>query len=284
MDHLNKKTKQRAPHKVIRMRLKLALRRRRLRYLFGKPAMDHRFKLIAMSATSAGLVAIARAISGIGVSGPAWAAGLVLMGSVVGVFVLTTLAHGWLERHFAAFKSAKLLGLGLLALATFIAHGQAVGEVNAIFQIDASALPHTTTAASAMVIGAWLLWAVLLPVFAVSFICSVNFYVKSRYGDFMIAFAIFLASVTWVALVGQQAGLELRRKSNLYQIALEMDFNKRSHCVGLPEGAEGVLFIGPDQRRALVAPGKILIKTRGGFGALVPQIQVPSDFQIVDCK
>lgn len=277
-------TKQQTPNKVFRLGLKLALGRRRLRDLFGKLALDHRFKLIAMSATSAGLPAIARAMSDIGVFGPAWAAGLVLIGAVVGVLVVITLTHGWFERHLAAFKSAKFLGLGLLALATFIAHGQAVGEVNAIFQVDASALPHTTTAASAMVIGTWLLWAILLPVFAISLICAVIFYLKSRYGDFMIAFAIFLASVTWVALVSQQAGPELRRKSNLYQIALEMDFNKRSRCDGLPEGAEGVLFIGPDQRRALVAPRKILIKTHGDFGAVVPQIQVPSGFQIVDCK
>jgi hypothetical protein len=278
------KTKHRAAHKVIRLRLKLALRRRRLGYLFGKLTIDHRFKLIAMSAASAGLPVIAKVVSDIGFLSPAWSVGLVLIGAVLGVLVLNTLAHGWLERHFAAFKSAKFLGLGLLALATFIAHGQAVGEVNAIFHVDASALPHTTTAASAMVIGAWLLWAVLLPVLAVSSVCAIFYYVKSRAGDVMIAFAILLACVTWVALVAQQAGPELRRKSNLYQIALEMDFNKRSNCVGLPKGTEGVLFIGPDQRRAIVAPQKVMIETRGEFGKLFPQLQIPSDFQIVDCK
>jgi hypothetical protein len=278
------KQKKRTPRKVFGLRLKLALRRRRPGYLFGKQAIDHRFKLIAMSVASAGLPVIGRAISGVEMFGPAWGAGVVLLGAVLGVLVLNTLAHSWLERHFAAFRSAKLLGLGLLALATFIAHGQAVGEVNAIFLVDASALPHTTTAASAMVIGAWLLWAVLLPVLAVSSIFAIFYYVKSRLGDFMIAFAICLACITWVALVAQQAGPELRRKSNLYQIALEMDFNKRSSCVGLPKGAEGVLFIGPDQRRAIVAPQKVMIETRGEFGKLVPQLQIPSNFQVVDCK
>jgi hypothetical protein len=274
----------RARHKVIRLRLKLALRRRRLGYLIGKQVIDHRFKMIAMSIASAGFPVIARVISDIGFLSPAWGAGLVLMGAVVGVLVLNTLVHGWLERHFAAFKSAKFLGLGLLGLTTFIAHGQAVGEVNAIFQVDASALPHTTTAAAAMVIGAWLSWAVLLPVFIVSLACAAFFFVKSRPGDFMIAIAIFFASSIWGALLSQQAAPELRRKSNLYQLALEMDFNKRSHCVGLPEGAEGVLFIGPDQRRAIVAPRKVMIETRGNFDKLVPQIEIPSDFHIVDCK
>jgi hypothetical protein len=135
-----------------------------------------------------------------------------------------------------------------------------------------------------MVLGNWLSWAVLLPVFIVSMICAFGFYSSSRKGDSMIAFAILLATLTWGSLIGQQAGPELRRKSNLYQIALEMDFNKRSHCVGLPKDAEGVLFIGPDQKRALVAPRKSVVSTRGDFGALVPQIQVPPSFQIVDCE
>lgn len=276
--------KKRTPHALVKLRTKLAWRHKRLSYLIGKPVVDHHFKLIALSLTSAGLAGIARLISGIEIFGPAWIAGLVLMGSVVGMLVLVTLADGWLKRHFVKFKSAKLLGLGALALATFVAHGQAVGEINSIFQIDASALPHATTAASAMIIGIWLFWTVFLPVFVVSLICSIGLYVKSRYGESVIAFAIVMASVTWCALIGQQALPELRRKSNLYQIALQMDFNRRSHCVDMPDGAEGVVFIGPDQRRAIVAPRKILIKTRGNFGALVPQIEVPSTFQIVDCK
>ncbi|RYF30083.1 MAG: hypothetical protein EOO38_32690 [Cytophagaceae bacterium] len=276
--------KQRAPHALVRLRIKLAWRHKRLRYLIGKPVVDHQFKLMAFSIMSAGLAVIARVISDIEFFGPAWTAGLVLMGSIVGMLVLVTLAHGWIKRHLVKFRSAKLLGLGVLALATFVAHGQAVGEVNSIFQIDASALPHVTTAASAMIIGTWLFWTVFLPVFVFSLICSIGLYVKSYYGELVIAFAIVLASGTWCALIGQQAVPEIRRKSNLYQIALQMDFNKRSHCADMPDGAEGVVFIGPDQRRAIVAPRKIIIKTRGKFGALVPQIDVPSDFKMVNCE
>lgn len=278
------KAKQRAPRALIKLRIKIALRRRRMSYLIGKPIVNHRFKLIAMSVVSAGLAVTAWATSDIAMFGPLWTAGLVLLGSVVGMVVLITLAHGWLERHFAEFKSAKFLGLGAFALTTFVAHGQAVGEVNSIFQVDASALPHTTTAASAMVISAWLFWVFFLPVLAVSFISVVRLSKKSRHGDFTIALAICLASVVWCSLIGQQAVPELRRKSNLYQVALEMDFNKRSHCVDLPEGAEGVLFIGPDQRRAIVAPRKVLIRTQGEFGRLVQQIEIPSNFQIVNCE
>lgn len=265
------------------LRIKIESLHRRLRHVIGN-SIDDRFKLIAMSVMSVGLAVIAWATSGVAMFGPAWTAGLVLIGSFVGMVVLVMLAHGWLERHFAALKSAKLLGLGALALTTFIAHGQAVGEVNSIFQIDASALSHTTTAASAMVIGAWLFWVVFLPVLVVSFICIVWLCVKSRRGESMIAFAIFFASLTCCSLIGQQVVPELQRKSNLYQVALEMDFNSRSHCVDLPKGAEGVLFIGPDQRRAIVAPRKVVINTQGEFGAIVPQIEIPSNFQIVDCR
>jgi hypothetical protein len=277
-------TKQPAPHKLVSLRVKLAWRRKDLRYLSGRTKINHRFKLISMSAATAVLAASARVLSGVGIIGPAWAAILLLMGSIFGAIVLATLVHAWLERHFASFRSAKTLAVGLLALASFVAHGQAVGEVNAIFEIDASALPHTTAAAAAMVIGNWALWIVLLPVCIVSAVCLCVFYGRSRYGESTISFAILMASLTWGALVFQQAGPELRRKSNLYQIALAMDFNKRSHCDGLPEGTEGVVFIGPDQKRAIVAPRKVVVPTLGDFGVLVPQIKIPESFKIVECE
>lgn len=262
------------------LRIKLAWRRKRPSYLFGNPKIDLRFKMIAMSGASAGLAVIARAMSEFEFFGRGWAAVLVIAGAVLGALVLATLAHRFLKRHFAAFKAAEFLGFGAFALATFIAHGQAVGEVNAIFQIDASALPHATAAASAMVIGAWLYWSALLPLAAASAIWAVRCLVKSQYGDATISLAIFLASVTWSGLIGHQAAPDLRRKSNIYRIALEMDFNKRSHCVGMPPGAEGVAFIGLDQRRAIVAPRKAPIPSRGGFSALVPQVEAPSEFQL----
>jgi len=279
------KTRQRAPRKVIRLRTTLAWCREKVSHLLGKVEINDKFKLIAMS-TACPMVAVsAQLLSEAGIIGPASAVFLLLMCSLFGAIVLTSLALGWLERHLSSFKSAaKTLGVGLVALASFVAHGQAVGEVNAIFGIDASALPHTTAAAVAMVMGSWIFQIILVPACFVSAICLFVFIGKSRFGEVVISFSVFIAALIWTALIFHQVGPELRRKSNLYQIALEMDFNKRSHCVDLPEDSEGVVFIGPDQQRALVAPRRVVIPTQGNFGVLVPQLQVPAKFRIVGCE
>lgn len=243
-----------------------------------------RTKLIAMSSVSAAFALIAWALDGFEWSkgGLIWT--LVLLGAALGAIVLATLVQRFLARHLSSFRSAKLFGVGLAALATFVAHGRAVGEVNAIFLIDASSLPHAMAAASAMTIGTWLFWAVLVPVTVASFAWLIRCCAQSLYGDATIAGAIFFAGVTWSGLIGNQAAPDQRRESNLYQIALAMDFNKRSHCAGVPLDSEGVVFIGPDQRRAIVAPRKVEIPSRGGFSSLFPQIQIPRNFPIVECQ
>ena len=243
-----------------------------------------RTKLIAMSSLSAAFALLARALDGFGWSegGLIWA--LVLIGAAFGAVVLATLIRRLLNRHLASFKAARLFGVGLAALATFVAHGRAVGEVNAIFQVDASALPHATAAASAMTIGTWLFWTVLVPVTVTSGAWFIRCCARSLYGDATIAGAIFFAGAAWSGLIGHQTAPDQRRASNIYQIALATDFNKRSHCVGVPPDSEGVAFIGPDQRRAIVAPRKVEVPGRGGFSTLIPQLQIPPSFPIVECR
>ncbi|WP_426105443.1 hypothetical protein [Massilia sp. TSP1-1-2] len=264
-------------------------RRRKSRFrrhppLSVRSQFSFRFKVIAMSGASAACVLLARALGNGASSISGWAWVLVLAGAVLGALVLGAVAHRFLDRHFSRFKSAKLFGFGLFALATFVAHGQAVGEVNNIFHIDASSLPHATTAASAMAIGAWLFWAVLIPATVASGAWLIRCASALRWGDATITAAIFFAGVTWSAVVGHQAAPDVRRQSNIYRIALAMDFNKRSNCEGVPAASEGVVFIGPDQKRAIVAPPRVDILSRGGFSSLVPQVQVPTEFQIVECR
>lgn len=243
-----------------------------------------RAKLIALSSLSAAFALLAWALDGFGWSEGGLIRALVLIGAAFGAVVLATLVHRLLNRHLASFKAARLLGVGGAAVVTFAAHGRAVGEVNAIFQIDASALPHATAAASAMTIGTWLFWTVLVPVTFASGAWFVRCCAIRLYGDATIAGAILVAGAAWCGLIGHQAAPDQRRQSNLYQIALAMDFNKRSHCLGVPHDSEGVVFIGPDQRRAIVAPRRVEISSRGRFSSLVPQLQVPPSFPIVECR
>ncbi|MES3021072.1 MAG: hypothetical protein V4857_05750 [Pseudomonadota bacterium] len=271
----------RLPNERIRMRAKFAWQRKRLRSFVKNPTFDLRFKLIAMSIASPLIAVVGGALASYGLVTAGYAFAFCMSGAALGLVVLATLTSRFLDRHFAEFKSAKILALAMIALATYVAHGKAVGEVNAIFQLDASALPHATTAASAMVIATWIYMAAVLPTLIGSAVLMLYYYGKSEGGNALIAFAILMCAVLWAGLLNVQAVPAHARKSNLYQIALEMDFNKRSHCSGVPMDSEGVVFIGPDQRRAIVAPR--LVEIERSPRTIFTQVQVPENFDIVNC-
>jgi hypothetical protein len=278
--HSMKIANDRLPNERIRLRARFAWQRKRLRSFIKNPTFDLRFKLIAMSIVSPLIAVVGGALASYGLLTAGYAFAFYMSGAALGLVVLATLTSRFLDRHFAEFKSAKILALATFALATYVAHGRAVGEVNAIFQIDASALPHATTAASAFVIATWIYPAVVLPILCGSAVLML-YYGRAAGGNALIAFAILISSVLWAGLLNFQAMPAPARKSNLYQIALEMDFNKRSHCSGLPVGSEGVVFIGPDQRRAIVAPR--LVEIKRSSKTIFKQVQVPEKFDIVDC-
>ncbi len=275
------KENDRAPNQWMRLRVKFASQCKRLLCFLKNRKFDFRFKLIAMSIMSLIIGVVGGVLAAYGFLGAGYAFVFFISGAMLGLLVLGTLTAHFLEQHFAEFKSAKFFGFGLFALVTYVAHGKAVGEINAIFQIDASAFPHATTAASAMIISTWISWALLVPICFVSLICSIYHYTASKAGNTMISAAVFIACFLWTSLIEHQAAPDGRRKGNLYQIALEMDFNKRSHCLGLPEGSEGVVFIGPDQLRAIVAPRKVEIQTNSK--SIFREIQLPEKFDIVNC-
>ncbi|MDQ1816403.1 hypothetical protein RBA41_24195 [Massilia sp. CCM 9210] len=264
-----------------RLRVRLAWQRQRLRCFIDNPTFDFRFKLIAMSILSPVIPVGAGLLASYGLLAPKQAFVCYMAGALLGLLVLATLATRFIDRHFAEFKSAKIIGLALLGLATYYAHGQAAVEVNAIFQVDASSLPRATAAASALVLANWIYPAIVLPILFGSIALVLYYAGKAQRGNMAIAFAICMSSTLWAGLINYQAAPDRIRKSNLYQIALEMDFNKRSTCAGVPADAEGVVFIGPDQRRAIVAPR--LAEIRRSPNAIFKEVKVPETFEKVDC-
>jgi hypothetical protein len=276
-----RKEEKRRPNEWMRLRVRLAWQLKRLRCFAGAPKFDLRFKLIVMSAISPAIAIFGGALASNGLLGAGFAFVLYLIGATLGLLVLVTLGARFLDDHFADFKAAKGFGVALFALATFVAHGRAVGEVNSIFHVDASALPHTTAAASAMIISIWVYLGVLLPICIISVICALYFFGRARRGNAMISFAVFIAALLWASLIDHQIAQDDRRKSNLYQIALEMDFNKRSNCLGVPEQSEGVVFIGPDQLRAIAAPR--MVERSRSSKSIFRGIDVPSKFDVVKC-
>jgi hypothetical protein len=274
-------SKTRPLNEWMRLRIRFSWHGKRLRQFMKDPIFDLRFKLIAMSAASWMIPILGAILASNGLLGAACAFLLYMTGATLGALVLVTLVSRFLDAHFAEFKSAKIFGVGLFALATFVAHGKAVGEINSIFPIDASVLPHATAAASVMLIATWSFWAVLIPTCIISAFCAICHYKKAQAGNATMSFAVFVATLLWASLIDHQIAPERKRQGNLYQIALEFDFNKRSKCSGLPEGAEGVAFIGPDQRRAIIAPR--LVVTKVVPTSIFREVEVPPDFAITHC-
>lgn len=238
-------------------------------------------QLLGLSATSLMVVICGAVAANNGVLPQKYSLGAMLIGAGIGLFVLAAIAERFLAGRLHESKSAKLFGVALAGLATFVAHGAAVGEVNAIFPLDASNFPHATAAASALVIVGWLFWAfvAVLGTSAASFIFGFS---KSNAARTLISAGVALSSVIVVSIISHQIYPEEARRNNLYQVALAMDFNKRHHCVGVPAGSEGVVFVGPEQRLALVAPPREAF--RAHRLSLFVQLKVPADFQSVNCN
>lgn len=274
-----RETRQRA--KKPRLRARMRLLRPRLRDALKTREFDLRSKLIAMSSVSLVVVAGGALLSSYGLLSPGATVATLLIGAALGMLVLATQSNGVLDRHFAEFRSAKPCAVGLFALGTYVAHGRAVVEVNGIFGEDATAFPHAVAAASAMFVATWTLWGALAPIFVASLVCWLYFVADRKAGEAAISLSILLATISLSSLILHQAADGERRRNNLYQIALEMDFNKRSRCIGVPADAEGVAFVGSNQLRAIVAPR--MTPVPGDRRAIFREVVVPQEFARVQC-
>ena len=264
-----------------RLRARIRFLRPRLRGVLKGRGFDLRSKLIAMSVASVVIVASAAVLSSYGFISAAATVAAMLIGAALGMLMLSTQANRFLDRHFAEFRSAKLFVAGLFALGTYVAHGRAVVEVNGIFGEDAAAFSHAVAAASAMFVATWTLWVALAPIFIASLACWLYFVAVRKAGEAAISLSILLATISLSSLILHRAEDGERRRNNLYQIALEMDFNKRSRCIGVPADAEGVAFVGSNQLRAIVAPPLALVPS--DRRAIFREAVVPKDFARVQC-
>lgn len=265
----------------IKFRIRWTRQKKELRAFWKNPSLSYRSKLIGLS-----MLSLATALGGAFIADTnalpqKYSLGAVMVGAGIGLFVLAAMTERFVGRQFGEFKGAKVLGLAAVAVATFVAHGAAGVEVNEIFPYDPSNFPHALAAASAMIIVSWLYWAIV-PILLASAGSFIYHFFKSEGSNTVISCCVALSFVSIVSLITYQVHPANARGNNIYQIALEMDFNKRHHCVGVPDGSEGVVFIGPEQRLALVAPRRAIVG--GPRRSLFIQVAVPTDFKTVNCN
>jgi hypothetical protein len=251
------------------------------RTLLSRFHFDFHRKLLALSLLSSAVSMGAALWATYGHVSAVGAFACYMAGALMGMLVFIALAARFFERHFSEFKVAKIAPLGFYAFIVYLAHGQAVGEVNAIFGIDAASLPHATAAASTMLIATWLYKFVLLPTCFGAVVLTLYYFGVQREGSGFIGFAILLSALIVMVLISRQAAVESQRRGNVYQIALQMDVNKKSLCENVPPDAEGVIFIGPDQLRAIVVPHLVITETNAL--SIFKGVELPAKFDVVKC-
>jgi len=213
------------------------------------------------------------------------------------VFVGFFAVAGAFEKKFgpslSEFKVSGLWWAALLAIWGYLARVYAVDEVNNIFHVDPAALPLTVIAATVMRIFIWmqvpfLIVAVgsLMPLILV---CRGTYFPERTEDAEKVATVILMlssmviCSVSAIAVYSQLD--ENGRKQKLYRTAHATDFVSKFNCLGIDQGKYSVLFLGPEQRRVLVAPhlpeASLFQRPSPEF---LQKLTVPSNFPIVDCQ
>lgn len=218
--------------------------------------------------------------------------------ALVGISIATGLlvALGALEEAFASsvssFRSAQWAVAALIAVVTYLGRMQAINDLNSIFHIDASALPMTLTAGTVLNVAAKLSWffVALAGVGAASLVLmylGVVFDEKTEEVRKLRAVSVAFAVVVSCGVSAGFAHVHLKedlRQQKLYRLAHMTDFSGSFRCEGIDSQANDVLFIGPEQRRVLVAPKlptDLMQDERQP--ELLQQVAVPPEFELKDC-
>jgi hypothetical protein len=193
------------------------------------------------------------------------------------------------------FESLRWIFAAGIAFIGYLSRIDAINDINAIFHIDASALPLTAIAGTAMRFASYL----FLPMVAV---CGVSTLVVALmiWGTILddkdelekIALGIrvvaaFVASgLAAIFIHAQLAGTAISAK--LYRIAHSSDFVSKFNCEHIDSEKFDVLFIGPEQRRVLVAPKippeDVFFNLRKQQPAILLPVKIPDYFPVMECS
>lgn len=214
-----------------------------------------------------------------------WLLGLIIL---LGMYTVGALVERLIVHLFSAFQVSKLLWAALVAIGLFVGRKTGIGDVNAVFHIDAAALPMTTTAASAIALFAMMWWPFIIIcatsglILAISIIATLR--EKRGYG-LAISLSAFLTVICGLSalLITKQLDEEGRHQK-IYRIAHATDFSAKFHCKGVDQERYSVLFIGPDQKKVLIAPlisqPSIFLTKRAN---VLDKVDIPSAFPVKEC-
>jgi hypothetical protein len=173
--------------------------------------------------------------------------------------------------------------------------GKASAMINAIFAVDASALPFTRAIVTGLLIFQYVYPLLIIVVVAVvAHLVYTADWVhhtllkKDRYEAIPWRSTLFLLlgtstlvfSARWV----NRDFAEVRWPKKIYRLAHVVDFNSSYTCTNLPKGMS-VLFLGPQQDRVLVDLGRPQTNELEAFinGEISENVALPDHFPVVPC-
>lgn len=211
---------------------------------------------------------------------------------LIGLFTLAAAIEKMLPRCLLDFKSSAIWWAVGLAILAYFARVAALDDVNRVFHIDPSALPMTLAAANVMRFFIWMEWPFIIMA-SISFVVlmliakgtyfSEDMPENERAASGILVFSIMMNCILCAAFIHFHLD-EQGRQQKLYRTAHATDFVSTFHCQGIDADKFSVLFIGPEQRKVLVAPklpAPLLFGKRSA--EFLQALMVPAEFPTVDC-
>lgn len=211
---------------------------------------------------------------------------------LIGLFTLAAAIEKMLPRGLQEFKSSALWWTVGLAILAYFARVAALDDVNKVFHIDPSGLPMTLAAANVMRFFIWMEWPFIV-VACISFVVLILIAKGTYFPDEMpeneraagviLVLSIMMNCILCALFIHFHLD-EQGRQQKLYRTAHAADFVSKFHCQGIDPDKFSVLFIGPEQRKVLVAPKLPAPVLFGKMSAeFLQALKVPAEFPTLDC-
>lgn len=193
------------------------------------------------------------------------------------------------------FESFRWIFAAGIAFIGYLSRIDATNDINAIFHIDASALPLTAIAGTAMRFASYMFWPMVAvfcisAIFVVLMIWGTILEGKDDIEKIALGIRVFAALVaSGLAAIFVHAQLaDAAISAKLYRIAHSSDFVSKFNCEHIESEKYDVLFIGPEQRRVLVAPKippeDIFFNPRRQQPTILLPVNIPVYFPVMECS
>jgi hypothetical protein len=223
---------------------------------------------------------------------PNLALAVLVMSIVMGFFGVAAFIEKTLARQLQSFRVSVLFWGLLVTSAFFIARMKAIVDINSIFHIDPSAFPMTLAAATAIHIASFLFWPsliiVLLTLVFLAYAYRSDEFSAKPMGEKWILSTHAIGMCCMCGLGAFFIGTcfsDTRRPEILYRVAHLADFNSTFNCQNIDPTKESVVFLGPEQRRVIVAKNieePFLLAERNAD--ILKSVDIPQQFSVLECS